>query len=128
MKKSELVALIRETLYADLPEIISEIKASIREELISEMNTPGPIAPAQDPTSIREHVRSLHRATNPAIPRAPEGKQLVVDYKGEKVVSGKGVLDWFEGKVTEGSTAPHKTYTEDQMTNYMTQQFGKNIK
>ena len=36
MKKSELIELIKETIYSELPDIISEIKVNIREELIAE--------------------------------------------------------------------------------------------
>jgi len=126
MKKSELIELIRETIYGELPEIISEIKKDIREEMLSEGMDLGPNpATAKDGEAIREHIRQTHGIANRP---APVGAQQIVDYKGDKISSGVGVMDWFKGQVTEGATNPKKAYTDDQMTNFMSKKFGKQIK
>ncbi len=127
MKKKELIELIREVIYSELPDIISEIKASSYEnnEYLKEEDV-------FDGQSVREHIRSEFRKVNPIQerPKAPKGKKMLVDYRGEKVTSGLGVMDWFKGQVAEGKTRPTGEFkhTDDQMKNFMEQKFGKKIK
>ena len=121
MKKSELITLIREAIYQELPGIISEIKDGLRAEMLRETLIQS-ASDTRSPEEIREHIRQTHGG-----PAQPAGSQLVVDYKGEKVASGKGVLDWFSGQVQEGATAPKRAYSENQMTDFMSQKFGKKI-
>ena len=124
MKKKELVELIIETIYSELPDIISEIKSSLKEELIAE----GQQGNGDD---IRRRVREEFRKINPDQTKmgAPEGKNLAVEYDGEIVASGKGVLEWFAGQkgnaIKEQSEFKH---SDKKLTDFMSKTFGKNIR
>ena len=123
-----MIDLIRETIYSELPDIISEIKQSVRNELIAEMQT------AEQAQSVRDNIRQEFRRVNPLPKRKtlPEGRNLKVNYGGEKVASGKGVLEWFaqEAKTNPINPAggPEFKHTDSDMKNFMSQKFGKKIK
>ena len=117
MKRKDLIELIKDTIYSELPDIISEIKSTIKEEILSE-------SPQQNGEEIREHIRTVHGT------KAPPNKNLLTDYKGEKVASGKGVMDWFTNEVNEGNTVVTKEHkhSKKQLTDFMSKTFGKNIR
>lgn len=125
MKRTELIELIKEVIYSELPEIISEFKLlasqnSVIEETYSE----------EDGEAIRNNIREQFRKVNPIQKReVPKGKNLIIDYKGERVSSGLGIMDWFKGQVSEGKTRPNGEFkhNDNQMKKFMEQKFGKKI-
>jgi len=107
MNKKELIKLIQETLYGELPEIINEIKSSIRDEMLSEAHRKAAINPNPTKSNKTKSVGAI----------------------SEQTIQQGGILEWFAGKVESGETMdkPDHGQSPEQITDYMSDLFGKKI-
>ncbi len=103
MKKKELINLIRETIYSEIPDIISEIKRDLRNEMLAEAHKRVAINDAP--------VKSNNKSQTPT------------------TIQRGGIMEWFKEGVESGATSPTSEFKHSSadMSSYLSKHFGKNI-